>query len=165
MRVVIDGKGYHLYLKNMAEVVRAAYDLSKDNLQYEGLNFSKGSILRTTLKSAFIHPFVLPALRKMYASKGIVLDKPDRHTDVIDYCVHLLCDFICLTEEDYTIDVQTVENCCSDDRDIETFSTSFFKRNSKRRDREQFSIRLLDAGIPDGESGTTEEKEETNSIA
>lgn len=102
MKIILDEHEYSVDLTKTIELIRFIYlKLNNEGITLkdgETLKLGDHSILRTSLK-AIMTPMVIPMLRKMYAEKHIILDPPVRHTDLIDYSVNALCDFLSIIEK------------------------------------------------------------------
>lgn len=106
MRLLIDDKTYRLSLERTVQKMRETYEqVSTNGLKRNDgsiLRFGDRSLVRTGLK-AIMTPIVIPFLQKIYTERGIILDPPAKHTDLIDYAVNAFLEFMVITER--TLDV------------------------------------------------------------
>lgn len=89
MRIKLDDVWYSVNLGQVCDSILNAYtSFSNGNVKLgnKSMDFSKGSILRLGVKSA-ITPILLPLIQDMYEKQGWQLDKPAKHTDLIDYII------------------------------------------------------------------------------
>lgn len=111
MKIFLDDTTYLLDVGKLCRQLRliyAAKSVDKIKLGGKTLDMSKRSLLRTALKSVMV-PIVLPILEELYLSKGFMLPKPERHSDLIDYAITHIINFASLVEKDFNIHVESTE--------------------------------------------------------
>jgi hypothetical protein len=96
MRITLDEQDYTLKVDRIINAFRNMFLLS---LSDQGLTLPDGtrialgnSPIKPVVK-ALITPKVLPVIQKMYAERGMPLELPKRHEDVLAYAINALADF------------------------------------------------------------------------
>lgn len=105
MKFKLDGKVYKLDLSKVIEFERAVYtEVNTNGILVDGkLHRFDSGIMRTAV-NMIMTPIVLPIIRKMYMSKGIVLEPPAKHSDLVDYAVHAMLDYVSMLERKFYAD-------------------------------------------------------------
>jgi hypothetical protein len=103
----IDGEIYDLDLTKTIELMRGLY---KQMSSEQGIVGTDGKtyklnrgLIRTAIKS-IMTPFIIPMIERMYSDHDIILVKPERHADLIDYAVDALLDFMLVAGENTHVD-------------------------------------------------------------
>ena len=103
MKVTLDGIQYDLDLSKPIELYRLMWrQLSTGGIKTaDGSTFvfNKDSLLRTALKTVMT-PVVIPAIKRLYQKKGIELEPPVKHSDLLDYAVNKMLDYMTTVQGD-----------------------------------------------------------------
>jgi hypothetical protein len=102
VQIDIDGEIYDLDLDRSIELMRSLYAQMSSETGVVGndgktYKLNRG-VMRTALKT-IMTPFVIPMIERMYSDHNILLDKPERHTDLIDYAINAMLDFMLIAGE------------------------------------------------------------------
>lgn len=129
MRLTIDNQEYTLPLQRTINIYQLLYEkMIQDGLQVglpsgDMLLLSRDSLLRSTLK-ILMTPIVIPRLRKLYASKGMTLPDPPKHSDLVDFVVLAVLNYIRCVEGGYHVSL-TSEDGPDSIKTIKTFTASW----------------------------------------
>lgn len=112
MKISINENHYTLDLTSVVNLYRRIYETARTN----GIVLSTGklfvmnnqSLMRSAMK-IIITPVVLPMLRTMYEERGLELEAPQRHADLIDFCVYKFLDLAQIVQEELRLDFQADE--------------------------------------------------------
>lgn len=131
MRLIIDGVQYDANLQKVADHLTSFYVENSKKMQAidvgsgKKLDFSRKSLMRTTMKAAMV-PFVVPVIGLLYKMRGLPPPKHEKHEDLIDWMVIKMIEFGGIIEGDVQLNASSKaseNDDGSNHRVIESLST------------------------------------------
>jgi hypothetical protein len=110
MLLFVDGTGYRIELSKYARMIKVVYEMSTTT----GIPMKDGSrfYINPTMKSflkLIATPVLIPMLRNLYLERGLKLEPPVRHEDLMEYFIENFVRWIEQVEGRLSIDATTSE--------------------------------------------------------